>query len=270
MKVHLVKNSHGPVSGVMSVRLTVDSELGTVTVDLLYSKPIDERSAPDPIEIDGASWYLVDTSVFNLAALRNKREFADCTTFILGIDWDKSKWSYPIPLYAVSIDNKLTAHELVATKILPPVVVGFNVPFADSTFDECSVTVNLFPQTGKCFVYGLPPEDIIESPYSSSGLVRELVVFPRLTVSGPDAVPSGSDVEFQVQVTDAQGTPLTHDATIYLESVNGLLPKNRIRTSGGTATVKVLTTGLDAGDTVRLKAGFKFYSGIADKEVVLQ
>jgi len=270
MKVYLVKNSHGPQAGVMSVRLTVDLAQEKIVCDLLYSTPVDERNPPEPIYIDGTAWYLVDTAVIDFTAIKNRREFADRTSFMLSIDWAKSKWSQPIPLYAVSIDNKMTAHELVAANMLLPLVIGFNVPFEDCSFSECDVTVNLFPQTGKCFVYGLSPQDVIESPYSSSGLVREMVIFPGLSVSGPDVAPAGSDVEFQVQVTDAQGAPVTKDATLYLESVNGILPKNRVRTVGGLASVKVMTTGLSAGDTVRLKAGFKFYSGAADKKVTLQ
>ena len=74
---------------------------------------------------------------------------------------------------------------------------------------------------------------------------------------------------FTVQMLDGIGDVSTRDAEVFLESVNGYLPISRRQTQGGTTTATVLTTGLAAGDTVRLKAGFKFYPGCTDAQVTL-
>ena len=93
--------------------------------------------------------------------------------------------------------------------------------------------------------------------------------FPDLRVIAPANVIAGDPVEFTVQMLDGLGTPSNRDAEIHLESVNGYLPVSRRRTQSGMTTATVMTLGLQAGDTVRLKAGFKFYPGCADAQVVL-
>jgi hypothetical protein len=270
MKVYIVHNQNQPHDGQQSVHLTVDAAAETVTAALLLSDYLAEDSGSEVLEINGKAWSVRDRKTIQFSALKNQREFSDRTAFMVGIDWSKNKWSDGlIPLYAVSAENKLTAVDLVKTGLVPPLVVGFNVPFASASFSECDITVNIPSSTGVCLVDGLPQDCVIESPYSTSGLVREMVIFPGLEVSAPQSSAAGDDIEFTVKVTDASGNPIQKDVLLFLESVNGLLPVNRLMTSSGQAKVKVLTNGLSAGGTVRLKAGFKFFAGAADKEVLL-
>lgn len=270
MKVYIVHNQNQPRDGQQSVHLSVDAATETVIASLLISDYQGAEDGAEVIEANGKSWFVRDKKTIQFSTLKNQREFADRTAFMVGIDWAKNKWADGlIPLYAVSAENKLTAVDLVKTGLVPPLVVGFNIPYASANFSECDITVNIPSSTGICLVDGLPPESVVDSEYSTSGLVREMVIFPGLSVSAPDSVQAGSDAEFVVQVTDANGSPVQKDVTLYLESVNGFLPKSRVQTVNGQATVKVVTTGLDAGDTVRLKAGFKFFGGAADKTVVL-
>jgi hypothetical protein len=270
MKLHIVRNQNQPDDGRQSVHISVDMVAQNITATLLFSEYVGSDTGEEAIELGGKTWQVRDRKTISFIELKNLREFADRTAFMLGIDWLKNKWAQGlIPLYTISVDSKLTAVDLVKTGLVPPLVLGINVPFADAGFNDCHLTVNIPSATGQCFVDGLTPSDVLQSPYSTSGLVREMVIFPHLEVTGPDSVPAGDQIEFGVQVIDAAGNALTRDVTLHLESVNGLLPKNRIRTTDGQATVKLFTTGLAAGDSVRLKAGFKFFAGAADKEVIL-
>ena len=84
---------------------------------------------------------------------------------------------------------------------------------------------------------------------------------PEITITGADSV--SADGYASVTVTLEKG----HDTELYLESVNGYLPKSRVTTSGLSATVKIGALGLDAGDTVKLKVGFKRFSGRGEKVI---
>jgi hypothetical protein len=55
-----------------------------------------------------------------------------------------------------------------------------------------------------------------------------------------------------------------HDTTVYLEAVSGYLPQTRVTTSGLTATFKVGALGMEAGEEIRIKAGFKYFTGRGD------
>jgi hypothetical protein len=70
-----------------------------------------------------------------------------------------------------------------------------------------------------------------------------------------------------VQVLDANDMPIEHDAEIFLEAVNGYLPKTRIKTVNGQASVPFMALGLVAGDSARVKAGFKYFSGASDVSI---
>jgi len=40
-----------------------------------------------------------------------------------------------------------------------------------------------------------------------------------------------------------------------------------VRADAGTASFRFMALGLEAGDTVRLKAGFRHFSGVAEAEI---
>jgi hypothetical protein len=46
---------------------------------------------------------------------------------------------------------------------------------------------------------------------------------------------------------------------IYLVQSEGYLPKLKIPVTNGTGSFKVVTTGMDAGDTIKVKMGFKYW-----------
>ena len=55
----------------------------------------------------------------------------------------------PIPLYTYSMATKMSAPELSRTTYQNNLSVGLVVPFADSPFEECAVTVNINPDVNK-------------------------------------------------------------------------------------------------------------------------
>jgi hypothetical protein len=148
-------------------------------------------------------------------------------------------------------------------------MLGLNVPFASASFEECFVTVNLHPSLGGCVVEGVAGEDVEELGYQSHEITREMK-FPSVQVKAPRAASPDAPVVFDLQLLDGQAQPISdRDAEVFCETVNGYLPKARVMTQSGRAQVKVLPLGLERGDVVRLKAGFKFYPGLDDAQVTL-
>jgi hypothetical protein len=57
---------------------------------------------------------------------------------------------------------------------------------------------------------------------------------------------------------------------VYIESYSGYLPVRKKETSGGCASFKVYATGLDVGDKILVKAGFKDFSGMCSTTVTVR
>lgn len=63
------------------------------------------------------------------------------------------------------------------------------------------------------------------------------------------------------------GDDVHHVAELELEAVNGYLPKNRIQLDeNGCGTFRFYALHLEPGDTMRVKAGFRYQVGMADLE----
>jgi hypothetical protein len=88
------------------------------------------------------------------------------------------------------------------------------------------------------------------------------VAFPKLSIGEP--VTQGSVMSFPVNLLDAEGAPLNKDAAVFCEATIGALLTPRVQILDGVGVAKVEVLSLD-GVSGKLKAGFKFYTGVAEK-----
>ena len=267
MRIHLVRNA-GLASAIdYCVHLNVDAGAEIVQVRLGLLPGPDVPATPG-FKMGEVEYRTISEKWFVFRDLKNNRGWSDRQTFMTGYRWSDRRMLDPMPLFVYTLPTRFTAAEASGHAWNGNFMVGFNVPFADSTFDECFMTVNLHPTLGGCTVDGVPSANIVNSEYQSAGPVREME-FPDLRVTAPASAVAGEPVTFSVQMTDGLGDPIAHDAEVYFETVNGFLPVTRRRTQGGKAVATVLTAGMQAGDTVRLKAGFKFYPACGEAKVTL-
>jgi hypothetical protein len=144
----------------------------------------------------------------------------------------------------------------VATK--PSVSYTDSSPAYDTTYDVFVPFLNGLDMT-KCeyrlyldqnLTYEIDPTspaaaDIVDV----SGRVKEMIA--PITVTGPSTIDADSTIT--VDVTTIPGI-----YAVYLEQVYGILPKTKVLIdAAGNGSFKVLTSGMDVGDTVEVKVGFK-------------
>jgi len=112
-----------------------------------------------------------------------------------------------------------------------------------------------------------PDEFIFEGP-SASSITSETVQFARnllpSIVLSSEQTSVGPDSSITVNVTSDASVK-----EVYLEQVYGLLNKVRVPLTNGVGSFDILTTGLVAGDKVRVKAGFRKYTGVADFSITV-
>jgi hypothetical protein len=83
-------------------------------------------------------------------------------------------------------------------------------------------------------------------------------------ISGITITPSKSTLDeddFVTLTLTAEDTSITE---IFAEAVFGMVTKTRIPLNNGVGTVKVSSLGLSSGDPVRIKFGYKYYTGVAE------
>ena len=109
---------------------------------------------------------------------------------------------------------------------------------------NANVTVNGSPIT---------PVDTITSTHAF------LANWMPITISGGSTITAGSTATYTVT-----GTPNT---TIYVSTDSGTVNRSRVAEGG---TFQLNTSGLDAGEQLTIKVGYKTWSGVATKVITLE
>jgi hypothetical protein len=148
---------------------------------------------------------------------------------------------------AAQVSARLT-DETHRLNFSPP--VRFFVPFKDSNFSTITVRVFMTTDDSKFF--------------SNVPFVREEkrgdfpTVLPSLKITGPDRIKKEKSATLHISHV-VQGEATGEATNIDLIALNGYLPKTRLSLPTGEGDFKIFATGLDAGDTIKIKAGFFFF-----------
>jgi hypothetical protein len=127
---------------------------------------------------------------------------------------------------------------------------------------------NSNPEDFVILMYG---ENTVKAPefshvFSSDTLtldVSELVRFKHI-VSDITITPSKSTIQADDTITLTVSSADTSVTEIYAEAVYGIIAKTRISLVNGVGTVVLSTLGLSAGDPIRIKFGYKFFTGVKE------
>lgn len=135
--------------------------------------------------------------------------------------------------------------------------IHVHVPFASYNLEQCGLHMMVHQGLGAVANFTLPEAE--EAVIRSAAWAR-----PVLQLSGPSELQAGNTAQLTLGVYSSEGV-LQDDVTamVYLEAVSGYLPKTRLEVTGQT-TFRVMALGLDAGDSIRVKAGFRHFPGAAD------
>lgn len=183
-------------------------------------------------------------------------------------------------LYA-PVNRTLTSHAARAPKaaiygaLQRNAVLNVLMPFADADFSRAAIYVNASPAYGLVYdaasacaieagglsVGGLPSRSADDPPFR----------WPDLRLNVPVQLAADSFAEIAVQLVDGHsGQPLDETGPqVHLESHEGYLPKRRIKLVNGSGTARIGALGLSPGDRLHLKAGWRYYPGLAEAEITI-
>ena len=185
-----------------------------------------------------------------------------------------------INLTATTLSSK-SDYRGIRTVVSGSRLLRFFVPFTDMNFTQFPVVVALCP--GSNFNCNedtqlLDNDNDILHPDMDPWILENTII-PKIELESENKDKSiSNDINKSTKITvrllnKYDSSPvIDHPSTIYLENINGYISKNRVVVDPetGTATFNVLGLGLDKDDTVEIKAGFKYYTGLAKATYIVK
>lgn len=177
---------------------------------------------------------------------------------------------YIINLTGTSLANRADSTE---SHVYVPAyrLFHFFIKFKDDDFMKMPMTLISDPE---CYIDS--EEETLHTRHSThlyqmydNPKIKEVIWRPQLRLSSEtNEVQSDQDVEVKLELYKEFDNTLIKDKSpvVYLEAVNGYLPKTRVIPKNGSVTFKYRALGLESGDTMRVKAGFHRQLGMADLE----
>jgi hypothetical protein len=199
---------------------------------------------------------------FDLDGMLGKGEWTDRANWVFPLDRE-GRPQAPFNSFVATRETKARLPRLLET-MGRNCALEIYTPFASCTFDTCSFSVALHRRFG--LLGNLEPgvevtyADVLggaQKPFAGITVTPEVL---ELHATGYGAV--------EVHLVDGAGLTIADaEAEIYLEATGGYLPQKRAMTSQGKAQFRIGALGLEAGETFRVKVGFRHFSSVAEVNV---
>jgi hypothetical protein len=133
--------------------------------------------------------------------------------------------------------------------------------FAGQQWDKATIVVKVDAASGfKVFIEG---QGEITPPSFSDGDASN--TYPTLAMSAAPSMAPNELALVTVECRMPSGELRTDcNSEVFLEPVVGVLPKSRIKLVDGVGSFRVSSLGLEAGDTIRVKAGWRYAPGLGE------
>jgi hypothetical protein len=147
-------------------------------------------------------------------------------------------------------------------------MISICVPFADSDFSDWDLIFKM-RDTGLLKIKS--GQTTIPMP-PKLGNVFLPSIYPKVWFKEKNAtITSDGFIDIDFYLGDSSGAEITgHDADVYLDTTAGLLNKQRVTTKNGKGTVRLIANHLTSGDLIKVKCGFKYFTGTDDCVVTVQ
>jgi len=222
-----------------------------------YRSKLVDGAILDP-RFDGSTFEPLGGVCLDLDSALGIAEWSDYANWVFPLDHQGAP-GIPFNRYIETTRTKARTPRLLQLKKVNCALQVY-VPFASCDFSNCSLSIALHPDFG--MIGNLDPGAEVTFSDVLKGASR---AFPKLGISGPvEVAPDGSALLI-LSLKTSSGT-LIRDAMpqVYIEQTAGYLPKRRVVPQDGKAEFKVTALGLEVGDSIRVKAGFRHYAGLAE------
>lgn len=196
------------------------------------------------------SWRWTGTWRLHLPTLRALRAWFEPTVWVIPLATDGTP-GIPVYLMAETLPARATPDAYLSPFDVGPLCALF-VPSAEAAIWECGFL--LYTKEGLPLPAGFTEASTFDAMAAS--------VMPAITMAAPAEMAPDQTGEVTLSVTRA-GLPVP-SGTVFLEATAGYLPKRRVQINNGTAQFRFSALGLEAGDEIKLKAGWRYIAAVAE------
>jgi len=196
------------------------------------------------------------------SALVQRGDWSEHGIWIVPVARQDCRLLAPFNATVDSMAGRWSRPELLARRGWQSLLTLF-VPHRAALPADCVIAVNAHPDH--------PPRiTALVAMTAQFGGVAEAAAgtLPQIVLLPPPSVAAGTSVDIPLQVRSG-GQPLVAPCDLYLEASAGYLPRRRQVVNGGVGLLRFSALGLDAGDSVHLKAGWKFWPGAAEADIAI-
>jgi hypothetical protein len=144
------------------------------------------------------------------------------------------------------------------------------VPFKDSEVNDWVLGIHVNPDPQ---FFEIINGTAIEHPVDSVGGLGSLreIMSPSITFDNLEVVGSAETiVEVPFTVLDSSGEQHLGVCDVYLEVTGGNLLMARVRAVNGKGIARISLANMMPSDQFKIKAGFKYYSGVSECKITVQ
>lgn len=192
-----------------------------------------------------------------------------------GVEWaDRSLWMFglntglptaapvaPVNLVCENFSQKALARRFAAARNVITAMM-LHVPFRTYDISESSLLIRCHPDYGYIGNVTFEP--------STLDVVGKLGADFELVAGGGEIAADGTATAVIRAVCQRTGAPVDDaQCTVYLETTAGYLPHSRVEMKNGEASFRVSALGLKPGETFKVKAGYRLFTGVVDVPFVV-
>lgn len=183
---------------------------------------------------------------------------ADRTTWAF-IDHFDSGPSMPINMTLESVVGRYKSSAVFAQRSAN-VVLTICQPYADSPLNDCTMFLRL-PVQGNALHHNLGQVQSMDPT-----MWGDVSVWPRIRLSGPATLLRDQQATVEVETWHPTEDRVDERANgvLFLEDVEGYTPNRRVQMRDGRGSFRVAALGLQVGERVRVKIGWRYWPGVSE------
>lgn len=244
--------NHTSIPATLDVAVTATRANNLLHFDVVTINSLIEDQTSDQYRSESST--TVDINV-----LRARLDWTDYQVYCLALQ--NGQFVDLFALYPSTQDGQIPPVDYARANNLN-VIISINVPFANSSDDELFVIANLSTDAQPTKLVSTGFNQIWSSV--NTAVTERLLRFPVINATAPGSMAVDTASPVQVRIEDASGTLIQRDAVVYIQQISGFSGGTQVFLTNGTGNFPISSAGMLPGDTIRMKLGWKYYSGIED------
>jgi hypothetical protein len=234
-----------------------DHEIFQTNPDFVQEKP------ENCLEYNGVTYAPGHVQTVNLNELKDSYNWSDHSTYVISNNMSMTEYSDIFHVESTTLDKRIGLKDHLSS-LNHYISMALLVPFASG--DDMGLFMAISDHPDSVLITNGDIEVIDITQENNPMFYIKNLLFPRITTDNPPTIRKDTTETINVQLMKKlTGDPITdRNATVYIEQVVGTVNKTRVDIVNGTGNFVVSSAGLNVGDVIRVKLGWKFWPGAKD------